>query len=319
MKAIRVDAFGPPSVMRIQDVSLPQPADDEVLVQIKAAGVNPVDTYIRAGGYGPKKFPFTPGFDAAGLVLQVGRQVKRFSPGQRVFVAGSKTGTYAEQALCKASCVYPLPDAAGFEQGAAIGVPYKTAWHALFHRANAVEGETVLVHGASGGVGLAAIQLAKSAGLKVIATAGSDSGRQIVTGCGADYVLDHHDNGHFEKILEWTEGRGVEVILEMLANVNLAGDLKIAAKYGRVAVIGSRGPIEIDPREIMSREATVLGVMSSLMTTDEKAEAFACIEAGLQNKTLRPVIAQQFPLDEAPQAHTDVMEAAHHGKIVLIP
>ncbi|MHC4927561.1 MAG: NADPH:quinone reductase [Planctomycetota bacterium] len=319
MKAICVHEFGDPDVMGLEEVDLPSPGDDEVIVDIKAVGVNPVDTYIRAGWYGPKKFPFTPGFDAAGVAAEVGPGVEQFSAGQRVYVSGSKTGTYAQQALCKSSCVHPLPEAVSFEQGAALGVPYSTAWRALFQRAGACKGETVLIHGASGGVGLAAGQLAKAAGLYVIATAGSDEGRQAAADCGAEHVLDHHDHRHYDKIMELTEGRGVDVVLEMLANVNLGNVLTVTGKHGRVAVIGSRGTVEINPRDMMAHEVSVLGVMGNLATAEEKAAAFAGIEAGLQDGSLGPVIAMQLPLEQAAKAHLEVMESLHRGKIILIP
>ncbi|MHC4553599.1 MAG: NADPH:quinone reductase [Planctomycetota bacterium] len=319
MKAICVHEFGDPDVMGLEEVDLPSPGDDEVIVDIKAVGVNPVDTYIRAGWYGPKKFPFTPGFDAAGVVAEIGSGVEPFSAGQRVYVSGAKTGTYAQQALCKSSCVHPLPEAVSFEQGAALGVPYSTAWRALFQRAGACKGETVLIHGASGGVGLAAVQLAKAAGLYVIATAGSDEGRQAAADCGAEHVLDHHDHRHYDKIMELTEARGVDVVLEMLANVNLGNVLTVTGKHGRVAVIGSRGTVEINPRDMMAHEVSVLGVMGNLATAEEKAAAFAGIEAGLQDGSLGPVIAMQLPLEQAPKAHVEVMESLHHGKIILIP
>ncbi len=319
MDAIRVDEFGSPEVMYLGEVDLPTPGDGEMVIDVKAVGVNPVDTYIRAGWYGPKKFPFTPGFDAAGVVYQTGDNVSDVAVGDRVFVSGSRTGTYAQQTLCKASCVHTLPEGISFEQGAALGVPYKTAWRGLFQRGGAASGETVLIHGASGGVGIAAVQLAKAAGLTVIATAGSEEGRELAAEQGADCTLDHHDAGHFDKVMEYTEGRGVDVVLEMLANVNLANDLKIMAKHGRVVVIGSRGPIEIDPRDMMSREVSVLGVMSNLATKEENAAAWAGIDEGLKNGSLRPVIAETLLLVEAAKAHTAVMESAHLGKIILIP
>lgn len=319
MKAIQVHEFGPPEVMGLEAVDLRPPGADEILVEIKAAGVNPVDTYIRAGWYGSRKSPFTPGLDAAGIAVQVGPDVKDVSAGQRVFISGSVTGTYAQQTICKSANVHPLPDAVSFEQGAALGVPYGTALRGLFQRGGAAEGQTVLIHGASGGVGIAAVQLAKAAGLTVIATAGSEAGRDLLGRQRADVVLDHHDPAHFQQVTEATEGKGVDVVLEMLANVNLAGDLKIAAKHGTVVVIGSRGPVEIDPRDMMSRELNVLGVMGNLATVEEKAAAWSGIAKWLKDGTIQPVIAQSMPLEDAAKAHVEVMESAHHGKIILIP
>ena len=319
MKAIQVHEFGSPEVMGLQEVDLRTPQADEIVVEIKAVGVNPVDTYIRAGWYGTRTFPFTPGLDAAGVIFQVGPDVADVTVGQRVFLSGSVTGTYAQQTLCKSSHVHSLPDNVSFEQGAALGVPYGTAWRGLFQRTKAAEGQTVLIHGASGGVGLAAVQLAKAAGLKVIATAGSQAGCELLKEQGADVVLDHHDLSHFQQVTEATEGYGVDVVLEMLANVNLAGDLKIMAKHGTVVIIGSRATVEIDPRDMMSRELNVLGVMGNLATPEEKAAAWSGIEKGLKDGSIQPVIAQSLPLEAAAQAHVEVMESAHCGKIILVP
>jgi len=319
MKAIKVYTFGGPEVMRLEEIPPLKVGSEEILVCIKAAGVNPVDTYIRAGWYGSKQFPFTPGMDAAGVVLKTGQTIEHIAQGQRVFLSGSLTGTYAQQALCQPSQVHPLPDSVSFEQGAALGVAYQTAYRALFQRGNAKKGETVLIHGASGGVGIAAVQFAKAAGLAVIATAGSQAGLDLIAQFGVDLALNHNDPAHLEKALEFTAGHGVDLILEMLANVNLGRDLPALAKNGRVVIIGSRGSAEINPRDLMSREASVLGVMSGLATPQQKKEAIEAIAAGLKNGTLNPVIGTQLPLSEASKAHEKVMESGRHGKIVLIP
>ena len=164
MKAIRVDEFGGLEVLRIEEVPTPQPGPNQVLVRMHATGINPVETYIRAGTYARlPKLPYTPGNDGAGVIEQIGESVAEFEPGDRVYTAGSVSGTYAEFALCKADQVYPLPANVSFAQGAAIGTPYATAYRGLFQRGHAKPGETVLVHGASGGVGTAAVQLARAA------------------------------------------------------------------------------------------------------------------------------------------------------------
>lgn len=319
MQAIRVHEFGEPEVMHLENVTLPATDSDEILIEVKAVGVNPVDTYIRAGWYGDREFPFTPGIDAAGIVAQVGDKVQTITPRQRVFLCGSISGVYAEQVLCQQSQVYPLPDSITFEQGAALGIPYGTAYRGLFRRAWAKKGETVLIHGASGGVGIAAVQLAKTAGLKVIATAGSDKGKQLVAAQGADLVLDHHDSKHLDKAMEYTNGRGVDILLEMLANVNLGNDLPIIAKHGRVVIIGSRGTVEINPRDAMAKEVAILGTMFGLATPEEKEAAYEVIERGLKHGSFTPIIADNMPLADAPKAHHTIMESDHHGKIVLIP
>jgi NADPH2:quinone reductase len=291
-----------------------------VVVRIRAAGVNPVDTYIRAGVY-PRKpsLPYTPGTDGAGTVESAGPDAKRFKPGDRVYTAGSLSGSYAELALCEEQLVFPLPANVSFAQGAAMHVPYATAFRALFHRAQARGGETVLIHGASGGVGIAAVQIARAAGLHVIGTVGSDRGRKLVAAEGAHEVLDHGAPNHFEEALAATGGRGYDVILEMLANVNLGRDLGILAPRGRVVVVGNRGNAEINARDIMTRDGSILAMSLWNATPQDLTSIHSALVAGLENKTLRPVIGQEIPLAEAARAHAAVMAAGAYGKIVLIP
>ena len=319
MKAILVRENGGPEVLRLQELPDPKPGAGQVLVRVKAAGVNPVDTYIREGKFYKARLPYTPGADAAGPVEAVGAGVARVRAGDRVYTAGTVSGAYAELALCEEAQVFPLPEAASFAQGAALGVPYGTACRALKFRARALPGESVLVHGASGGVGIAAVQLARAWGMTVLGTAGTEPGRELAARQGAHHVFDHRRAGYLDDILSLTGGRGVDVILEMLANVNLGKDLGILAVKGRVVVIGSRGPVEIDPRLAMGRDASILGM--SLMNADaaEKAAIHAAIFAGLENGTLRPVIGRELPLSEAPRAQLAVMEPGARGKIVLVP
>jgi len=320
MKAIRVHSFGPPEVMKSEDVPELVPGPGQVLVSVKAAGVNPVDTYIRSGLYRPDlKLPYTPGIDAAGVIVAIGDDVQHRSVGQRVYVAWSLSGTYAEQVLCNEFQTHPLPDAITFGQGAAIGVPYGAAYRALFQRAGAQAGETVLVHGASGGVGIAAIQLARKAGMRVIGTTGTDAGRELALAQGAHHVLNHREKGYLDKIQGVTCGKGVDVILEMLANVNLDHDLPLLAPKGRLVIIGSRGRVEIDPRNAMMREATILGMTLYNATDKELASMHAAFVAGLEDGTLRPIVSREIPLAEAASAHHAVMESSTLGKIVLLP
>ena len=319
MQAIRIHEFGGPEVMRLEEVPELKPGPGQVVVQLKAVGVNPVDTYIRAGVYAAPPFPFTPGFDAAGEVEAVGPGVTRLAGGQMVYTAGTLSGAYAQQALCEESQVHPLPLGISYAQGAALGVPYGIAYRALFQRARALAGETLLVHGASGGVGTAAVQLARAAGLTVIGTGGTPRGRELVAQQGAHRILDHRAPAYLEEVLRLTDGRGVEVILEMLANVNLGKDLKVLAPGGRVVVIGSRGPVELDPRDVLSREAAILGALIFNATPKEYAGIHAALAAGLENGTLRPVIGRELPLADAPRAHEKVLEPGAYGKIILVP
>ncbi|HEY0080433.1 MAG TPA: NADPH:quinone reductase [Pyrinomonadaceae bacterium] len=320
MKAIRVSEFGEPEVMRLEEVAEPQAGAGQVLVRVRAAGVNPVDTYIRAGVYARKPaLPYTPGMDAAGVVEANGDGVKRVREGERVYVAGTLSGTYAELALCDESQVQRLPERVSFAEGAGVFVPYATAYRALFQRAEAQAGETVLVHGASGGVGLAAVQLARAAGLRVIGTGGTEEGRKLVAREGAHHVLDHRAPDYLDELAQLTDGRGVDVILEMLANVNLGRDLTVLAYGGRVVVIGNRGTVEINPRDAMSRDATIHGMSLLNAPTALLSGIHAALVAGLENGTLRPVVGRELPLAEAARAHREIMETSALGKIVLIP
>jgi NADPH2:quinone reductase len=305
--------------MHLEEVDPPRPGPGQVLVDVKAAGVNPVDTYIRAGAYSFGQVPYTPGMDAAGVVEAVGEDVTKVTVGDKVYTAGSATGTYAEKALCEQRQVHLLPEKIAFEAGAALGIPYTTAYRALFQKARAQADEVVLVHGASGGVGIAAVQLARAADMTVIGTAGTQKGRDLVINEGAHHVLDHHETDYLQKAMDLTNGRGIDVVLEMLANVNLGRDLEIMAKNGRVVVIGCRGTVEINPRLAMQRDISIIAMITTNASEPEIAAIHEAIQAGLEDASLRPVIAKRLPLAQAPNAHQEVIESPHHGKIVLIP
>lgn len=319
MRAIRVHEFGQPEVMRLEETDDPRAGASQVIVRAHAVGVNPVDTYIRSGMYPTlPQLPYTPGMDAAGVVEETGERVTRVSAGDRVYVAGSLSGTYAEKILCDESQVQHLPAHVSFAQGACVFVPYATAYRALFHRALARAGEWVLVHGATGGVGTAAVQIARAAGMRVVGTGGTQRGRELVREQGAHHTLDHRAPDYLDELMRLTNGRGIDVILEMLANVNLGRDLNVLAPRGRVVVIGSRGTVEIDPRATMGRDASIHGMALMNASPPELASIHAALVAGLESKTLNPIASQEMPLADAARAHEAVMEAGAHGKIVLI-
>ena len=320
MKAIRVHQFGGPDSMVLEAVEPPEPAEGQVRVTIAAAGINPVDTYIRSGTYHIKPdLPYTPGMDGAGRIDAIGPGAESFSVGDRVYCAGSLSGTYAEQAVCDRRRVFPLPDSISFTQGASVGVPYGAAYHGLFHRAHALPGELVLVHGATGAVGTAAVQLAKSHGMKVVATGGTEQGRHRIAGQGADRVLDHHSPDYLDVLMAWTGGRGVDVVVEMLANVNLGKDLKILAPGGRVVIVGSRGEVQINLRDAMQRNASVLGMLLASVSAEAFERIHTALGAGLANGTLAPTVAKEIPLADAPAAHRRILEPGTEGQLVLIP
>jgi NADPH:quinone reductase len=318
MKAIRIHEFGGPEVLKLEEVVTPKPSAGEVLVRIHAAGVNPYDTYMRAGTYALKPpLPYTPGSDGAGVVEAVGEGVKKVRRGDRVYTARTLTGAYAEYALALEEQVHPLPEKIDFKQGAGIWVPYGTAYHALYHSAKAHASETVLVHGASGSVGTAALQIARAMGLKVFGTAGTPKGLEMAKREGAHQVFDHRKAGYQEEILQATGNRGVDIILEMLANVNLSHDTKLLATNGRVIVIGSRGEVTINPRDLMSRRASIRAFTLWAITAPEEADIHAALFAGLDNDTLRPVVGKELPLAETARAHKEILEPGSAGKIVL--
>ncbi|XP_023389664.1 quinone oxidoreductase isoform X2 [Pteropus vampyrus] len=271
MRAIRVFEIGGPEVLKFQsDVAVPIPKDHQVLIKVYACGVNPVDTYIRSGTYGRKPhFPYTPGFDVAGVIEAVGDNVTAFKKGERVFTTGTISGGYAEYAVVADDNVYTLPEKLDFKQGAAIGIPYFTAYRALLNRARVKPGESVLVHGASGG---------KSVGEK-----------------------------------------GIDVIIEMLANVNLSNDLNLLSNGGRVIVVGSRGPIEINPRDTITKESSIIGVALYSSTKEEFQQCAAALQAGMEIGWLRPVIGSEYPLEKVAQAHENIIHSSGAtGKMILL-
>ena len=319
MKAIQVAEFGGPEVLKLKEVPTPKPEAGQVLVKVHAVGVNPYDTYMRTGTYAIKPpLPYTPGSDAAGVVEAVGAGVKSVKPGDRVYTAKTITGAYAEYTLTLEAQAQRLPDKISFEQGAGVWVPYGTAYHAIVHEAKVRASETVLVHGASGGVGSAAVQMLHAMGATVFGTASSEAGQEMVKREGAAQVFSHAKPGYTDEIMKATSGRGVDVILEMLANVNLANDLKLLAQYGRVIVIGNRGDVTINARELMARRASIRAFTLWDITPAEEADIHAGLNAGLENGTLRPVVGKEIPLADAARAHKEILEPGAAGKIVLI-
>jgi NADPH2:quinone reductase len=323
MKAIRVHQTGGPDVMTLEEVADPIATADEVLVRIHAAGVNPVDTYLRTGTLGrTPTLPYTPGTDGAGVIEAIGSQINGFAVGDRVYFSGTTAvgycGAYAEKAACRANQVYPLADRLSFEQGAAVGIPYATAHRALFGRGHAVAGETVLVHGGSGGVGIATIQLARANGMQVLATAGTARGLALVVEHGAHHAFDHTSPSYLADITAATDGHGVDVIIEMLANINLDKDLGLLALRGRVVVVGNRGRVEIDARQTMGKDAAILGMTLGNVSPTDLETIHRDLVAGFCDGTLTPVVGLRFALVEAPNAHRAVLAPGAFGKIVLL-
>lgn len=323
MKAIRAHAFGGPEVLRLDEIETPSPGPGEVLIAVEAAGINPADTYMLGGAYAiVPDLPYIPGGDAAGVIEAVGAGVTDLSVGNRVFagtlLSGRLQDCYAEKVVRAAQDVMILPEGVSAHQGAALGVPYGTAHYGLFARGGAQTGETVFIHGASGAVGTAAIQLAKRAGLRVIGSGGSDRGRRLILDQGADHAVDHTADGYIEEVRSLSDG-GPHLILEMLANVNLATDMDLVANYGRIIVIGNRGEITINARVAMMKELDIRGLALFNASRAQSEEIAADLIAGLADGSLKPVIGREMALAEAADGHRAVMEPGAFGKIVLTP
>lgn len=324
MKAIRAHAFGGADVLQLDEIDDPVPGPGEVVIDVRAAGVNPADTYMRNGTYAiVPDLPYIPGGDAGGVVSAIGAGVTEYAVGDRVFVGTAMsfdlTGCYAEKVGRKASEILPLPDGVGFAEAAAFGVSYSTAHYALFERGDARAGETVFIHGASGSVGTSAIQLAKRAGLTVIGSGGTERGIDLIRTEGADHAVDHTSENYLAEVTDLTGGRGPDLILEMLANVNLAADMDVAAKYGRIVIIGNRGDITITPRVAMMKELDIRGIALWNATGEQMAPIMKDILAGVAEGALRPIIGREMQLSEAAAAHQAVLEPGAFGKIVLVP
>jgi NADPH:quinone reductase len=324
VKAIRAHSFGGPEVLQLETVDDPVVGPGEVVVEVRAAGVNPADTYMRNGTYAIRpELPYTPGGDAGGVICAVGPDVTQHKMGDRVFVGTALsfdlTGCYAEKVRRKASEVLPLAEPVSFAQAATFGVSYPTAHYALFERGGAKAGETVFIHGASGSVGSSAIQLAKRAGLRVVGSAGTAKGLELVRAEGVDHAVNHTEAGYMNDVRRLTGGNGPELILEMLANVNLAADMDLVAKYGRIIVIGNRGEITVNPRVAMMKELDIRGIALWNATAAQIEPIMRDILAGVADGSLRPVVSREMRLSEAAAAHLAVLEHGIGGKIVLIP
>eukprot|EP01060_Flectonema_neradi_P030700 TRINITY_DN4509_c0_g1_i1.p1 TRINITY_DN4509_c0_g1~~TRINITY_DN4509_c0_g1_i1.p1 ORF type:complete len:347 (+),score=64.81 TRINITY_DN4509_c0_g1_i1:75-1043(+) len=318
-RAIVMTETGGPEVLKLRDVAMPVPGKTQVRIEVHAVGVNPVETYWRSGTAGRNpKLPYTPGRDAAGKVHCVGSDVKGLKVGDRVFTTGAATGTYSHHCLADQNDVHLLPDDVSYDAGASLGTPALAAYRAVFTRGQAKSGEKILIHGASGGVGLIAIQLAKTHGMYVVGTADNQRGVDLIKSVGCDEGFIHNEKGYFEKV---KKAGPYNLIVEVIANINLANDLSAAAKNGRVVIVGSRGEVKINPRDIMVKELDVRGLFLTTQTLEEKREAVAKLTAGLSQKTLKPVVSEVLNLDEAARAHIRVIQREEGiiGKIIMRP
>ncbi len=307
-------------------LDMPPSDQGEVLVNVAYSSVNYKDALAGTGkGAILRTAPLTGGIDLAGEVQET--KTRRFRKGDIILMTGcglseTANGGYSQYQRVDGRHVLRIPKGLSSKEAMILGTAGFTA--ALCLHQMEKNGQTpamgpIVVTGASGGVGLAAVQLARAAGMTVIGTAGTEKSQRLVSEEGAQHVLDHHDPNHLEQALELTGGNGINVILEMLANVNLGNDLKVLAKGGRVVVIGSRGDVQITPRDLMGRDASVLGMSLMNSSKQELTGIHAFLVAGLENGTLRPVVGKEMPLTEAAQAHHLIMESSAYGQIVLTP
>jgi len=267
------------------------------------------------------ELPYTPGTDAAGYVHQIGRRVPNIKVGDRVFVSGNSShsnnsGSYAQFVVTDATYVFPLHPRLTFAQGASLGVPFFTAYKALILRAKTKPGETVLVHGASGAVGTAAVQIARALGAIVVGTAGTKDGMDVVTRCGAHHVFNHNHKSYEKKMVDHIGC--FDVIIEHLANINLGHDVQMLKPQARVMVVGCRGGVNINPRHLMMPEASICGVALGTTSPVEWAEMGAAIVAGIESGWVNPVINKEYAMEEAQQVHYDIIHSkGAKGKLVL--
>lgn len=213
--------------------------------------------------------------------------------------------------------VYSLPDNISFNEGAGLGIPAFAAFRSLFQIAKLKAGEIVLIHGASGAVGLLAVQMAKAIGAKVIGTSSTMEGQELIKKVGADYVIEHINSRNLDTIKEITQNKGPDVIIEMLANKNLENDLDIISKKGRIVVVGNRGEITINPRKLMTTEAIVTGLSITKLNDEDKREIIDGLTAFLKTGALRPVIGEKFKLDEAEEAYKELIDGHGNGRLIF--
>ncbi len=316
MRAVRYHEHGGPEVLQIDDIDRPEPDDDELLVAVRAAAINPVDTYFREGSYSPGDLPWIPGTDFAGVVEAVGSEVEAFEAGDRVFGTGlgnDRPGTCAEFVTTPTDRVARLPDGVGFDEGAAVGVAGVTAWRALIDHAGLEPGETCLVHGGSGGVGHVAVQLARATGARVTTTA-SDDYHDRLEALDARTVLDYSRDDLAEAV---GEAGDPDVILDHRLDDYLQFDADVAALGARIVGIGNEdvtAGFENVPGA-RSKELTI--TLMSMFNSPDISAVLERLGQLVADGEIVPEIASVYELDEVAEAQRDVMETSFLGKLVV--
>ena len=322
MKALICESFGLPSSLKIKTVDDPIPKDDEVLIEVKACGVNFPDTLIIQGLYQfMPPFPFSPGADIAGVILQVGKDVTRFKIGDEI-IAMNTHGGFAEKAIANAKICFPKPPEMPMINAASFMIAYGTSYHALKDRAQLKEGETLLVLGASGGVGLSAVEIGKLMGARVIAAASTDDKLELCKSYGADEVINYTNEDLKSKVKELTENKGVNVIYDPVGGDFTNPAIRTMAWKGRYLVIGfAAGEIPKLPLNLaLLKGCSIMGVFWGAFATKEpKANFKNTMELVklFKEKKLNPHIHKVYALEEAPQALEDMMNRKVKGKAVV--
>ena len=323
MTAIGFDAPGGPEVLRPETVSVPQPGEGQVLLRVSYAGVNRPDVAQRQGLYPPPPGASPlPGLEVSGTIVAVGDGLPREYIGER-YCALVSGGGYAEYCLAHIGHCLPVPDGMPMAEAAAIPETLFTVWHNVFERGWATEGETLLIHGGTSGIGTMATMLAKTFGLTVITTCGDDAKCAASRNLGADLSINYREQDFVEAVLDFTGGKGAEVVLDMVSGDYVARNMKCMAMDGRhvtIAVLGG-AKAEINMAVVMTRRYTMTGstlrprsdAFKTLLAGEIESNAWPLFEAG----TLRPVMDRSFPLAKAAAAHAYMEAGDHVGKIVL--
>ena len=321
MRAIQVAEHGGPEALSVEEIDIPEPAGDELLVEIEAAGVNPVDTYFVDGSYEPVGLPFTPGVDFAGTVSEVGDGVEGFEAGDRVFGTGIGNGgfqgSYAEYAAVPTDRVVHLPDGIDMVEAGAAGVAACTAWRALIDHANLKPAQECLVHGGSGGVGHAAVQIAAAVSANVITTAAPKYHDQL-DALGADAILDYGRDDLADAVLE-ASGGGVDAVLDHRLDDYLQLDADVAANEATVVGIGENNPDPSFSNVAGGRAKDVTYKLMILFNAPDVREFLRGVVHLMENDQLSIDIARSYDLEEAGDAQRDVMEDSFFGKLVIEP
>lgn len=324
MKAIQLKEYGGPEVLQVVELEHPVPKGHQVLIEIHAIGVNYADTARREGQYVvPTKLPFVPGAEVAGVVVETGESVTNVQAGDRV-VTLIESGGYAEFALADSRGLIPLQDMMEFEQAVALPLQGLSAYHILKTMGRLEAGETVLVHAAAGGVGTLAVQLAKLSGAsKIIATASTEDKLALAADMGADVLINYTEQGWEEKVLEATEGKGVDVALEMAGGEIFNKTLKCLATFGRLVIYGvaSGEQSRFYPSSLMARNQSVIGFfLPQIMRKPALIQSSMAEMLGYLSKgQLKLTIGGVFSLEEAAEVHRLLQSRQTKGKLILKP